>query len=50
MTHLIIISHSLKELFNKKMSTFTLGNLSESMIQLFPSKSKETYYNLQKRR
>lgn len=43
MTYLII-SHCLKESLIKKISTLTLKNLSESIIQLFPSESKESYY------
>ncbi|XP_025201441.1 uncharacterized protein LOC112598971, partial [Melanaphis sacchari] len=43
MTYLII-SHCLKESLTKKISTFTLAQLSESITQLFPSESKESYY------
>lgn len=43
MTYLII-SHCLKESLTKKISTLTLKNLSKSIIQLFPSESKESYY------
>jgi len=41
-THLIIISHCLKESYDKKMYTLTLGNLYERIVDLFPSESKET--------
>lgn len=40
-THLII-SHCLKESYNKKMSTLTLGYLCERIVDLFPIESKET--------
>jgi len=48
MTHLII-SHCLKKSYNKKISTLTLGNLSEHIVELFPTESKETYYILYKK-
>lgn len=40
----LVISHSLKEVSSKKISTSKLMSLSQEIVDIFPGENKQTYY------